>query len=403
MPDSAPHYDELTATTTPRIAIVHEWLVGYAGSERVVRELLTIYPHADLFAVVDFFTDEDRLKIYGKRATTTFIQKLPFARTHYRSYLPLMPIAIEQLDVSAYDIVISSSHAVAKGVLTGPDQMHICICYTPIRYAWDMYGQYLRESNLDRGIRSLFARLGLHYIRIWDVRTANGVDQFVAISQFVQKRIKKVYGRESTVIYPPVNIDLFPFHPGPRENFYLAASRLVPHKRMDLIVEAFQSMPDKKLVVIGDGPHMPKLRQLAGANVTIMGYQPDDVLLSHLQRARAFIFAAEEDQGFLPIEAQATGTPVIALGKGGARETVVGYTGANAATATGIFFDEQTPQSLIAGVAMFEASEGEFSPEMCRRQAETFSVASFRQELRDFVHHHASTAAQRRLAPAKAK
>jgi len=368
----------------PRIAIVHEWLVGYAGSEAVVKELLSIYPNADLFAVVDFFSDEDRAKIFGKRAKTTFIQSLPFARKKYRSYLLLMPIAIEQFDLSAYDLIISSSHAVAKGVITGPDQIHVCICYTPIRYAWDLYSQYLREGNLEHGLRSLFARIGLHYMRLWDMRTANGVDHFIAISHFVKRRIKKVYRRNSTVIYPPIEIDRFPMRLD-KQDFYLAASRMVPQKRLDLIVEAFAALPDRRLIVIGDGPQMPRVRNLAGPNVTILGYQSDSVLLDHLQRARAFIFASEEDQGFLPIEAQACGTPVIAFGKGGALETVIGLNDHNSGCATGIFFPHQTAQNISEAVRRFELVEAAFSADACRQNALRFNPQTFKTQVTEFM------------------
>jgi glycosyltransferase involved in cell wall biosynthesis len=361
---------------TLRIAVVHEWLVTYAGSERAVREILALYPGADFFAVIDFLSDEDRSRFGGRRPKTTFIQRLPFARKRYRSYLPLMPLAIEQLDLSGYDLIISSSHAVAKGVLTGPDQIHICYCYTPIRYAWDLQHQYLAESGLTKGLKSIVARVLLHYIRMWDLRTVPSVDRFVAISNFVARRIRKIYGREADVIYAPVDISKFPLQ-AKKEDFYLAASRMVPYKRMDLIVEAFAAMPDRRLVVIGDGPEFEKVKRLAGPNVTILGYQSDLVLRDHLQRARAFIFAAQEDQGLLPIEAQACGTPVIAYRKGGASETVVEIDNARRDAPTGVFFEAQSPQSIVEAVAAFERSEPLFLPESCRANAERFSTETF--------------------------
>ena len=354
-----------------RVALVHEWLVAYAGSEHVLREILALFPDADLFAVVDFLSDEDRTKLSGKRAKTTFIQHLPFASREYRSYLPLMPIAIEQLDLSAYDVIISSSHAVAKGVLTGPDQLHICYCHTPIRYAWDLQHQYLREARLTHGIKSLLARVILHYIRLWDARTVNGVDQFIANSAYVARRIKKIYRRDAKVIHPPVDLETFKMH-AEKEDYYLAASRMVPYKRIDLIVEAFSSTPERKLVVIGDGPEMPRIRKLAGHNVTFLGYQKTDVLKDYMQRARAFVFAAEEDFGIIPLEAQACGTPVIAFGRGGVLETVVGQS----ETPTGVFFHSQTVRSLLDAVRYFETLS--IMPETCRRWAENFSAASFR-------------------------
>ena len=357
-----------------RVAVVHEWLVTYAGSERVLREILVLFPDADLFAVVDFLPDEDRIKLLGKRAKTTFVQRLPFASRCYRSYLPLMPIAIEQLDLSAYDVIISSSHAVAKGVLTGPDQLHICYCHTPIRYAWDLQHQYLHDAGMAWGIKSVFARMVLHYIRLWDARTANGVDQFIANSTYVARRIKKVYGRDAKVIHPPVDLETFTMR-AVKEDFYLTASRMVPYKRIDLIVEAFSSMPDRKLVVIGDGPEMPRIRRLAGPNVSFLGYQETAVLKDHLQRARAFVFAAEEDFGIVPLEAQACGTPVIAFGRGGALETVVGW----GTKPTGVFFHSQTVPSLLDAIRQFETLL--IKPETCRAWAENFSTAAFREAL----------------------
>ena len=371
---------DLLTKPTQRVAIVHDWLVVLGGAERVLRELLVMFPNADLFAVVDFLSDEDRARLFGKRAKTTFIQRLPRARKKYRTYLPLMPIAIEQLDMSGYDLVISSSHAVAKGVLTGPDQRHICYCYTPIRYAWDLQHQYLAQSGLTRGLKSVIARLTLHYIRQWDLRTANGVDEFIAISHYIARRIKKVYGREAEVIYPPVDIDLFP-PVSDKDDFYLTASRLVPYKRVDLIVEAFAAMPEKRLVVIGDGPELPKLKRLAGANVTLLGYQSDEVLLDHLQRARAFIFAAEEDFGILPVEAQACGTPVIAYAKGGALETVVGLGNSKPDSATGVLFDSQSTNAITDAIRRFESVT--ISPQTCRNWAERFATPQFHHAWQD--------------------
>jgi len=378
--------DEVPAKPTPpKVALVHEWLTSFAGSEQVVCQLLEIYPEADLFTLVDFLSDADREKIGGRRPFTSFIQRLPFARKHYRSYLPLMPIAIEQFDLSQYDIVISSSHAVAKGVLTGPDQCHICYCHTPIRYAWDLQHQYLREAKLTKGLKGIIARVILHYLRLWDTRTASGVDQFICNSQFIRRRIKKIYGRDAVVIHPPANIDVFT----PRfdkESFYFTASRMVPYKRIDLIVEAFSGMPDKELIVIGDGPEMQRISKLAGPNVKLLGYQPNAVLKDHLQRARAFVFAAEEDFGILPVEAQACGTPVIAFGRGGALETVISSDLNKEAAPTGIFFDSQTVEAVQAAVRRFETMNIE--PESCRAWAEGFAPAAFRDAWKREVYPH---------------
>ncbi|WP_322102779.1 glycosyltransferase family 4 protein [Paraburkholderia sp. J41] len=364
-----------TAGRAPRVAIVHDWLVTYAGAERVLEQIIACFPDADLFSVVDFVDAKDRGFLRGKRATTSFIQRLPKARTRYRAYLPFMPLAIEQLDVSGYDVVISSSHAVAKGVLTGPDQYHISYVHSPIRYAWDLQHQYLEESRLTRGPKSALARLILHYIRNWDVRTANSVDQFVANSEFIARRIHKVYQRDAEVVYPPVDIDSFMVETQ-KEDFYVTASRLVPYKKIDLIVEAFSRMPDKRLVVIGDGPDMQKVRAKAGANVEVLGYQPFAVLHDRMRRAKAFVFAAEEDFGISVVEAQACGTPVIAYGKGGALETVV----ENGPRPTGLFFGDQDAQSIIAAVESFEADPKRFRAEDCRANAERFSSRHFREQ-----------------------
>lgn len=302
------------------VGIVADWLVTYAGAERVVKEMIELFPDSDVYSIVDFLSDEARANFNDKKSTTTFIQHLPKAKQKYQTYLPLMPLAIEQIDVSKHDVVLSSSHAVAKGVLTGPDQLHISYVHSPIRYAWDLQHQYLKEAKLDKGLKGLLAKYLLHKIRMWDVRTSNGVDHFIANSKFISRRVKKVYGRDADVIYPPVEVERFDFNDN-KEDFYLTASRMVPYKRMDLIVEAFANMPDKKLVVIGDGSEMPKIKKKAAANIEILGYQPDQVLHDYMRRAKAFVFAAEEDFGITPVEAQACGTPVIAYGKGGVLET----------------------------------------------------------------------------------
>ena len=369
----------VAAMRTPRVAIVHDWLVTYAGAERVLEQIIACFPDADLFSLVDFL--DDRTFLRDKRATTSFIQHLPFARKRYRAYLPLMPLAIEQLDVSAYDIVISSSHAVAKGVLTGPDQVHISYVHSPIRYAWDLQHQYLEQSHLTRGLRSAFARIVLHYIRNWDIRTSNSVDHFVANSQFIARRIKKVYQREAQVIFPPVDVDAFALGED-KDDFYLTASRLVPYKKVDLIVGAFARMPERKLVVIGDGPQMSAVRAKATANVEVMGYQPFSVLHEYMRRAKAFVFAAEEDFGIAPVEAQACGTPVVAYGKGGALETVRDL---SQSCPTGLFFHEQSAVAIAAAVGEFEHSAHRFSALDCRANAERFSAVRFREQFGAYV------------------
>lgn len=366
----------------PRIAIVHDWLTVYAGAEKVLEQMLNIWPDADVFSVVDFLSDKDRFFLQGKQVRTTFVQRLPKAATRYRSYLPFMPLAIEQLDMSGYDIVLSSCHAVSKGVITGPDQLHVCYVHSPIRYAWDLQHQYLEEANLEKGLKGWLARAVLHYMRMWDVRTANGVDQFVANSRYIARRVTKAYRRDAAVVYPPVDIDAFSLMPD-KEDFYLTASRMVPYKKVPMIVEAFSHMPDKTLVVIGDGPEFEKARKLAAPNVRLLGYQPFNVLRDHMQRARAFVFAAEEDFGITPVEAQACGTPVIAFAKGGALETVRGATGVD--KPTGVFFHEQTVEAIVRAVDEFEANRATFDAFACRQNAARFSVPRFVDEFRSLV------------------
>ena len=364
-----------------RVAIVCDWLVVYAGAERVLEQILKIYPDADLFCLVDFLPKDQRSFIMDKKTHTSFIQNLPRAKKNYRSYLPLMPLAIEQLDVSAYDLVISSSHAVAKGVLTGPDQVHISYVHSPIRYAWDLQHQYLQEANLTRGMKGWTAKAILHYIRLWDYRTAHGVDHFIANSEFIARRIKKVYGREADVVYPPVDVDAYEMCED-KDDFYLTASRMVPYKKIKLIVEAFNEMPDKQLVVIGDGPEYGKIKEIAKGNIVLMGYQPFVVLKEKMQKAKAFVFAAEEDFGITPVEAQACGTPVIAYGKGGALETIRGQ---ECEDSTGLFFYRQTTEAIIEVVRSFETLSTDIVPQICRNNAERFSTERFLTDMRSYI------------------
>ena len=365
-----------------RIAIVHDWLISSAGAEKVLSEMLNFFPLADIFSCINFLPKNNKYELAAKKISTSFIQNAPFVKNNYRAYLPIMPLAIEQFDLSMYDLVISSSHAIAKGVLTGPEQLHICYCHTPMRYAWDLQHQYLQESGLVRGPKAWLVRWLLHKLRMWDARTANGVDHFITNSHFISRRIRKAYRRESTVIYPPVDVGNFELclH---KEDFYLVASRMVPYKKIPMIVEAFSRMPQRKLVVIGDGPDMAKCRLAAGRNIEVLGYQSDDVLKDYMQRAKAFVFAAEEDFGIAPVEAQACGTPVVAFGKGGALETIRGL---DTDEPTGVFFGEQTPESLIAAIELFE-KEGQncITAEACRDNALRFSAERFQREFSSFV------------------
>jgi glycosyltransferase involved in cell wall biosynthesis len=366
-----------------KVALVHDWFSTIAGSERVVEQFCELYPTADLFAVYadpGVVASTDFLQ--GRKLRTSFIQRLPRASSSFRLYLPLMPLAVEQLDVSAYDIVISSSHAVAKGILTGPDQLHISYVHSPIRYAWDLQHQYLRESGLEVGIKGWMAKWMLHQLRIWDYRTASGVDHFVANSEFIARRIRKVYGREADVIYPPVDVEAFSLGHA-REDYYITASRLVPYKKIDAIVEAFNAMPDKRLIVVGDGPCMRKLKAIAKPNVELLGYQPFPVMHELMQKARAFVFAAEEDFGITVVEAQACGTPVIAYRKGGVLESIreLGVDD----RPTGLFFHEQVAPSVVDAVQRFEANIERFEPKHCRGNAQRFSRERFREQFIELV------------------
>jgi UDP-N-acetylmuramyl pentapeptide phosphotransferase/UDP-N-acetylglucosamine-1-phosphate transferase/glycosyltransferase involved in cell wall biosynthesis len=375
--------------TGPRVAIVHDFLYVYAGAERVLEQIVSLYPDADLFALFDFLPKGERDFIRNKPVHTSFIQHMPFARNLHRSYLPLMPLAIEQLDLGAYDIVISSSYVAAKGIITRPNQLHICYCHTPARFAWDLQSQYVGRASLLRGVRSILARVLLHYIRQWDAHSANRVDVFISNSDFVGGRIRKIYRRDSTTIYPPVDIHKFTLH-ADKADYYLTASRLVPYKRIELIIDAFSQMPDKKLIVIGDGPEFARLQALAGANVRMVGHQPLDRLCHFMQHARAFIFAAEEDFGIAPVEAQACGTPVIAFAEGGVTESIL-------PGRTGVFFPKQTAESIIGAVQAFEAA-GPWDAADIRRNAERFAPERFRAQLRSAVEiaWHACQASSRR-------
>ena len=369
-----------------KVAIVHEWLEHYAGSERVLESLLALFPRADLFALVDFVPEGERDFLQGRLVQTSFIQRLPFARRYFRNYLGLMPLAVEQLDVSGYDLVISSNHAVAKGVITGPDQIHICYVHSPMRYAWDLQPQYLRQSGLDRGIKGAYARWLLHRLRTWDVRSSTGVDVFVANSSYIADRIRKAYRRKATVIHPPVAVDRFTQGEGDRTE-YLVASRFVPYKRVDLIAEAFVAMPQHRLIIVGDGPERERVQRAVGLapNITVRPPVDQPTLVKLMQQSRAFIYAAEEDFGITMVEAQACGAPLIAFGRGGACDIV--NTG-RPEQATGILFRKQTSQDIVSAVESFEANlSHSLTATACNANAQRFSEANFHARFMDVVYN----------------
>ena len=361
-----------------KTAIVHDWFDKIAGSEKVVKEMLACFPDADVFSLVDFLSQQQRRELGLGKVTPSFIQRLPFSKKHFRNYLAFMPMAIEQFDLSGYDLVLSSSHAFGRSVVTNAEQLHITYVHTPMRYAWDMQQQYLNQAGLRRGIKAAFVRSVLHYLRTWDRGTANRPDVYVANSAFVAARIQKTYDRPAEVIYPPTDVHKLELR-RQKDDFFLAAGRLVSYKRFDLVVEAFAKHLDQKLVVIGKGSELERLRDIATPNVTLMGYQSDEVLRDHMQRARAFVFAAVEDFGIMPVEAQACGTPVIGLNRGGLQETVLPHR-------TGLLFDEQTVECLSDAIQeILDLPRDYFDPEDIRKHAERFSADRFRTEYRSLI------------------
>lgn len=364
-----------------RVAIVHDWLYCYGGAERVLEKIIELFPDADVFSLFECVPDSQREFLKDRNVRTSFLQNMPGIQKNHRKYLPIMPLAIEQLDFSGYDLVISSSYSVAKGVITGPNQLHVSYVHSPMRYAWDLQHEYLSQSGLTHGIKSWLARLLLHNMRLWDVRTANGVDVFLANSHFIARRIWKVYRRSASVVYPPVDITSFDWQ-REKEDFYVTGSRLVPYKRIDIVVQAFAAMPGRRLVVIGDGPELARLKRDCPPNVALLGYQPTHVLADHMKRARAFIFPAEEDFGIMPLEAQACGTPVIAYGRAGALETVRSI---GQAAPTGLFFNRQTAEAVVEAVEHFEALGSRIRPEDCRSNAARFHPDVFRRQFLNAV------------------
>jgi glycosyltransferase involved in cell wall biosynthesis len=358
-----------------KVAIVHYWWLSNRGGEAVVGALAKLFPTADLFMHVcdEALVRETLGPGFRGRVVQSFVSRLPGARRHYQKYLPLMPLACEQFDLSAYDLVISSESGPAKGVITRPDALHICYCHSPMRYVWDLYHDYHRSAG--RWVRPWFPWVA-HYMRQWDQLSANRVDQFVANSAFVASRIRKYYRRDAQVVHPPV--DVAAFTPDqPRGDHYLVLGQLVPYKRTDIAVQAFNEL-GLPLVVIGEGEQAARLRRLARGNVRLLGRQPFAVIRQHLQTCKALVFAGVEDFGIVPVEAMAAGAPVIAFGRGGALETV--HDGI-----TGCLFHEQTVNALKAAVARIESGALDIDPIMLHAHAQRFDAARFRREMRAVI------------------
>jgi glycosyltransferase involved in cell wall biosynthesis len=352
-----------------KTAIVHDWLYSLAGAEKVVEAIYSLYPSPIYTLILNRSNMQESL-LPMEQITTSFIQKFPKASTKYPWYLPLFPLAIESLDVSHADVVLSSSSCVAKNILSSSNQLHICYCHTPMRYIWDMQVDYLKDHHLDKGIKSFLTKLLFHYLRTWDLTHAQRVDHYIANSQTVAKRIFKTYRRHAEVIYPPVNVDFFSKTQEKKEEFYLTASRLVPYKKIDLIIKTFSKFPNKKLIVLGEGPELNTLKKIATQNVEFLGKVSNTLLRSYMKKAKAFIYMALEDFGILPVEAQAAGLPVIAFNKGGCQETIL-------PGKTGMLIHSQSEASLYDGILAFEKIEDSFDPNFLKCHAEKFSHQNF--------------------------
>ncbi|MDJ0680608.1 MAG: glycosyltransferase [Xenococcaceae cyanobacterium MO_167.B52] len=370
-----------------KYALVHEWFTPKAtgGSELVVKKILECV-NANLYALIDFESVNPDSYLYQRHIGTTFLQYFPLVRNGVQKYLPLLPIAIEQLDLRQYEVILSSSHAVAKAVLTSPDQLHICYCHTPMRYAWDLTFDYLEGDKRGSGLTGIATRYILHKLRQWDVISSNRVDYFIANSHHTARRIWRCYRRQAQVIYPPVAVARFnqlQISSSEKSEFYLTVCRLVSYKKVSLIVEAFNQL-QKPLVVIGSGSDINLIRRLAKPNVQVMGLQPQDVVAEYMAKAKAFVYAACEDFGIALVEAQACGTPVIAYGGGGALETVKDIR-QNPQTGTGLFFPVQTTTAIIRAVETFEQIASQISSEQCCLQAAKFSSPRFQKSYQEFL------------------
>ena len=360
-----------------KIAIVHDWLTVYSGAERVLEELINLFPEAEIFTLIDKIEISERSFLRNKVINTSSLQRLPLIEKYYRILLPLFPYLIENFNLNKYDLVISSSSCVSKGVIIGPNQTHVCMCYSPMRYAYDLKFQYLEQSFGRYSPLKYLTILFLNKLKLWDISTSHSVDHFIAISKYISKRIEKSYRRSSVVIYPPVFIDQF-YYKEVKKDFYLVACRLVPYKLIPLIIEAFNQMPDKKLVVVGDGPDYTICKKIAKDNIVLKGRVKHETLVELMADAKAYVYAAIEDFGIAPIEAQASGTPVIAY-KGGALPETVVFEGINKSA---ILFEEQNTESIINAINKFETLK--ISSHDCRLNAERFNRSKFREEIMNF-------------------
>lgn len=366
-------------TDNLKIALVHDWLTGMRGGEKVLEALCELFPHADLFTLLHNPGSVSSL-IESRNIFTSFIDRLPFKARRYRHYLPLFPTAVELFDFKSYDMIVSTSHCVAKGVRTPPDCLHISYLHTPMRYVWDMYEDYFGPGRVGR-LSGIIIPFFANYLRMWDVTSSNRVDAFVANSRHVAKRIRKYYRREAQVIYPPVDTGLFQPAAG-GEDYYLVVSALVPYKKIAVAVEAFNRM-GKPLYIIGDGPEQSRLRKMAGGTIRFFDWLPPQEMKDYLARCRALIFPGEEDFGIVPVEAQCCGKPVIAFGKGGALETVIGFDGDNQQQCSGVFFAEQSVEALCRAVDTFEGLS--WDPRFIRDHAQRFGKERFQREFMELV------------------
>lgn len=370
-----------------KVAIIHDWLTGMRGGEKCLEVFCELFPDATIFTLLH---DKGKLSktIEGMSIKTSFIQKLPFAKKKYRNYLPLFPVAIEQFELKNYDLILSSSHCVAKGVISSPESCHICYCYTPMRYVWDLYHDYIREKTwLTKKVAPYISS----YLRGWDVTSSNRVDYFVAVSNHVKQRIAKYYRRDAEVIYPPVDTELFQSSSSIGD-YYLIVSAFVPYKRLDIAIEAFNQL-NYPLKIIGTGPEEKRLKAMVKSNsIEFLGWQSNQSLKEYYSRCRALIFPGEEDLGITVLEAQACGRPVIAYGKGGVLETVLPLNQQSEISGqwseespTGIFFREQRAEAIVEAVRFFEKNKERFNPKIISNNALRFDRKIFKERIRIFI------------------